>query len=83
MPTMPTMAHILGAIHYFYNTPMTREDAQEVFNNSVPGSAGYNLTVDFLENRGPNPRHIDVIDDPIMVTGLEYNEDMPGEYYIV
>ncbi len=51
---------------------MTREDAQEVFNNSTPGSAGYNLTKAFLENKGPAPKHIDIIDDPIMVTGLEY-----------
>ncbi len=45
---MPTMAHILGAIYYFYNTPMTKEDAKEVFDNSPPESAGYDLTEAFF-----------------------------------
>ena len=80
---MPTIAHILGAIYYFYNTPMTKEDAKEVFDNSLPGTAGFNLTQAFLQNRGSAPRHIDVIDDPILVTGLEYDEDALGIYSVV
>ncbi len=53
--TMPTVAHILGAIRTYYFSPMTRETAQELYKTEVRGGQISKTVAAFLEGRAAAP----------------------------
>ena len=79
---IPTILYIYGAIHTFYKSPMTTEDAQLLFNNSKENTAPWSETRRFLQGRDVAPTYDEITGSSIVVSGLSYNEAARGIYHV-
>ncbi len=80
---IPTIVHIYGAIHTFYKSPMTTEDAQLLFDNSKENSAPWAETRRFLQGRSEAPTYNEITGSNIFVSGLSYDEAARGIYHVM
>ncbi len=80
---IPTILHILGAINSFYQSPMTTEDAQLLFNNSKENTKGWMKTRSFLQGKSTAPTYNQITGRDIFVSGLSYDEAARGIYHVM